>query len=83
MECGLLVMQPSGLGITSQLEYERLILNQNSKTNSKLTCLKYIIIVRQSLGMTTDSLNVFCTVSLGTLRILALYKFYTLFILYY
>ncbi len=52
----LLVMQPHGSGITLQSKYERLILNQNSKANSKLICLNLIIIVRQSLSTTTDSL---------------------------
>ncbi len=56
MEGELLVMQSPGSGITFQYKYKWPILNQNSKTNPKLTCLNHIIIVRQSLSMTTDSL---------------------------
>ncbi len=66
-----------GSAITSQWKYERMILNQNSKTNSKLICLNHIIIVRQSLSTNTDCL-LLRTAPLGTLWILSLYKFYIL-----
>ncbi len=59
------------------VEIRKTDIKSEFKNKLKLTCLNHVIIVRQSLNMTTNS----CIEPLGTLWILALYKFYILYII--